>query len=216
MPSNPQQNNSDIEALKTQVQDLQRLLKDKIEKQPSVILNAPIEVESVLFKWRAPERMFQKKDKQWYWTAALVVLIISVILLLFGQAILVGAVFAILFVMYVNTTVPPSVIEHKITTYGIRTAQQLFKWEDITYFWFTYKSDKEILNLETKLVSPKRLIFFFTKNDKPHLIQILKERVQYKEAPMKEGWVSKNADGSYIPLSDIEASVLIDKQLAKS
>ena len=219
--SNTQEKN--VQDLKKQVDELQKQihLQSQLQVQSTKVLqnalnNQPEEKEELLYKWSAPERATQKRDRQWYWTAALVVLIITVVLLVFGEPILVGAVFSILFVLYVTSLVPPVVVEHKLTSLGIRTADQLFRWEELTDFWFSFRNSKEILNLDTKLNSPRRLIFFFTRRDKGKILEILKDKIQYKSAPEKQGWVSRNADGLYIPLTDIESAVDLDRQYEKA
>jgi hypothetical protein len=216
--SKPQENT--LEELKRQVAELQNQiqLQSTVQVQTGKILTNVLtaEKEDVLYKWNAPDRIFVKKDKQWYWTAALVVLIVAVILLILGEAILVGAVFSMLFVLYVAASVPPAIVDHSITSLGIRSAGQLYRWEQLDSFWFAYRLNKEMLNIDTKINSPKRLTFFFTKRDKSKILDLLKDRLQYKQPPEKQGWVAKNADGIYIPLTDIEASVAYDKQYEKA
>jgi hypothetical protein len=206
MPNNQTQNPEDIKLLQKQLHELQEKL-ERANKVTSALISGERE-ENLIYKWTAPTRLFLKRDKQWYWTMLLIFLIASVFLLYIKEWVLILVLLSILFVLYVSSLVPPEETEHQITTLGVRTFAELYTWEMLKDFWISYRSGREILNIDTSISSPTRLIMLYSTQDKANLINALKTKLRYMEPPKKQGWVSKNSEGLYIPLRDVEATLM--------
>src|SRR5581483_12422206 len=104
-----------------------------------------------LISWTAPARPFRKKDRSFYTTAAILVILISMIALLAGEMILIGALFAFLFLVYVLNFVPPEELEYKISTQGITIGDHFYHFHELDSFWFSQKEGFKLLNVLTQL-----------------------------------------------------------------
>jgi len=104
--------------------------------------------EELLVEWTAPVRPFKKRNRQYYVTIAALVLLVSLILFLAGQFLFIAVVLAFAFVNYVLSAVPPENIVNHITTYGIRTDNALYPWEEMKRFWYTEKYGSILLHVE--------------------------------------------------------------------
>lgn len=104
--------------------------------------------EETLFEWQAPERPFKRRTRQSYTTIGLICLLIALILFFAGQFLPVAVIAAAFFVYYVLSSTPPGEITNKLTTYGIRVADNLYYWEEMGRFWITKKYDKNLLHIE--------------------------------------------------------------------
>src|SRR5690349_15941104 len=72
-----------------------------------------------LLSWTAPDRPFRKKDRSYYTTIAILVVLLGLIAFLAEEMILIGALLALMFVAYVLAFVPPNDVEYKISTQGV-------------------------------------------------------------------------------------------------
>src|SRR5687768_13306145 len=75
------------------------------EHQASEIDDSPDPIRP-LISWRAPARPFRQKDRTYYTTIAIIVVLLILIALLIQEFILVGVLLAIAFVAYVLGFVP--------------------------------------------------------------------------------------------------------------
>lgn len=137
--------------------------------------------EEVIIKWNAPSRPFKKRNKQYHTTIITIALLLSLILFFAGQVITVAVVFAVAFLAYVTSTIPPHTVENKITTYGIRTDDLLFYWQELGRFWFDESLGDRILYVESGKF-PYRLTLLIGKIQEQELSEILSE-VLLKQKP---------------------------------
>jgi hypothetical protein len=107
-----------------------------------------LQPETVLLEWTAPVRPFKKRNRQYYTTIAILVGLVSLILFLAGQFLFIAVILAFAFVNYVLSTVPPQDVVNKITTYGIRSDQVIYYWNEMGRFWYAQKYGQNLLHIE--------------------------------------------------------------------
>jgi hypothetical protein len=71
------------------------------------------------------------------------------IVLFWGDAALLLAILAVLFIFYVLTVTPPPSITNKITHFGVDTAGGTMRWESLSHFYFIKRLRTEVLVLVT-------------------------------------------------------------------
>lgn len=213
-----------IRDLQKQIEDLKSRLDDKQkEDMPRQYRLASTlnEEAKTLFKWSAPTRVHIRRNRQWYWTVALVVLAIVVILAFFQEIALIAAVIAFMFVIYVISTVPPNDVEYRLTEHGLEIGDpkneedvSAYTWDQLDSFWFSFRQGREVLNIDTKLSFPARMSMLFGRTDRKRIVEILQEKLPYKPAPRrKQGLVERASEGIYIPYREVsgEAETLTTK-----
>lgn len=160
--------------------------------------NKPLETTVVLppskylLIWRAAERPFKKRNKEYFSTIAAIVFLLAVILFFLKEWLLIGVIVSLMFVSYTLATVSPEKITYKINTRGILIADKLYKWQQLVSFWFSKKWDSHILNFETTNIFPKRLQLILENNNEAEISKII-EKYLTKEKP-KEKAFDKIAD----------------------
>lgn len=102
-----------------------------------------------VYSWTSPERHWVKKDRAWYLTYSFFFVVLIAFLALLSEYIYILAVLAFAFLWFAQAATPPQMVEHTITSLGIRTQETFFKWSNIKHFWFSEKSNILYLNLET-------------------------------------------------------------------
>ena len=118
-------------------------------EQPGDFFPQKPDPEEIIFSWDAPNRPFKKRNKEFFTTVFLIVVLVSLILFFANQFLPIAVVLALGFLTYVLASVPPEQVENKITTYGIYSGQHMCSWFDMGRYWFTKKYKHVILNIET-------------------------------------------------------------------
>ena len=122
-----------------------------------------------LFEWESPERHWLPKEKSWYVTYSLFFVLLILVSVLIGEYILVVAIIAFAFLWFVQGSTPPSMVQHTITTLGVKTYDKLYKWKNIKHYWFSESKSGKLLNLEivddNKPDFVKRLSLVLNKGD---------------------------------------------------
>ncbi len=152
--------------------------------------------ESVILEWVAPVRPFKKRNRQYYTTIAILVLLVSLILFLAGQFLFIAVILAFAFVNYVLSAMPPENIINRLTTYGIRSDQALYYWEEMTRFWYSEKYQSTLLHIEVARF-PHHITLLLG-NLTPHQVTPLLSQILLQETPKPTAfdkaarWVQEN------------------------
>lgn len=162
---------------------------------------------NVQYSWESPERIWKPKSKTWYLTSAVVILsaILFAILSRYpSYPWLVLTLIAFMIMWFVQGTLPPEILQTKITNKGVFTFSTLYRWEDIAFFWIARKEDQYILHLDfhPKLRQPRVSVLI---NDKDainvfdHLINHTKyATIQEAQYNIFAKWLY----GEYQPISN--------------
>jgi hypothetical protein len=150
-------------------------------KQNEVVLKRETGEEKLLFSWEAPIRPFKKRSRDYYTTIAAIAFLVIVILVFLKEFLLIAVVVALAFVSYVLAAVPPENTQHKLTSRGVRTANKLYRWNDLQQYWFKDQFGQEMVVIQTLLAFPRHLLLMLGKADKQKIRKILNERLPYEE-----------------------------------
>ncbi len=115
--------------------------------------------EKIVFKnlvtWSSPERYWEKRDRSWYLAYSLFFVLIISALAILGEFIMILGVLAFMFLWFAQAYIPPKIVDHSITTIGVRAFDNLYKWKEISNFWFSDKNGVKILHLEQPIEGSK-------------------------------------------------------------
>jgi len=142
-------------------------------------VNKPMPEEIVL-EWEAPSRPFKQRSRQYFSTVAILVLLISLILFFAGQFLPIAVVISVGFLAYVLSVVPPVMVKHSFSTYGVRIEGNLYYWEELGRFWFTTKYDTALLHLEVSRF-PGRLTLLLGDLPEDAMRELLSEVLLYQK-----------------------------------
>ncbi len=151
------------------------------DKQPESTLKSedrPIEVMpvremKVLLSWKAPLRVFKRRDREFWTTIGSIVFLLAIILFFIKEWLLIAVIIALVFVYYVLSSVEPEEVEHEITTRGVRFAGRDFLWEELGQFWFSERWAQKILCLELRHKFPGRLELLLGETDEKKIKDLL-------------------------------------------
>ena len=135
----------------------------------------------VWLRWKSAVRPFKKRDREFYTTVGAIVILLAVILFFLKEWLLIAAMIALTFVAYVLATVEPEKVEHKITSRGVVTGEKRYEYKDLVRFWFSRQWQDEILNIETKLNFPGRLMMLLGEESKKKVRKLLEREIKYEK-----------------------------------
>lgn len=128
---------------------------------PGAPVTAPIPESHLvqnLLSWTAPSRPHRKKDRSFYTTVAILIILIAMIALLAGERMLVAVLFALMFLVYVLNFIEPQEIEYKLSTQGVTVDEHFYHWQELDSFWFEKKDGFTVLHILTQLKFPAMLM----------------------------------------------------------
>lgn len=149
----------------------------------------PLEKEKTLLTWKSLSRPHKKRGKEFYSTIAAFVFLLTIILAFFKEFLAIIAIWAMGFFAYAISVTEPEIIEHSITSRGIKTGKNKYRWGDLLGFWFEEKWGNKILMIETVRAFPGRLVFLLGEMKSEEIEKILVKKIAY-DKPEKT-WVDK-------------------------
>lgn len=150
------------------------------------------ETEETRLEWEAPVRPFRELKGDWLSTAAVVLVLVSLVALLLRDLWLLGAVFSLSFVAYILFTTPPQTVVHRISPRGLFFGEAFYSWEDLARCWFKDFDGDAALVVETKKGFPPQLIMLLGAVDRRRLQSLLEENLEFVETP-EQDWLEKGA-----------------------
>ena len=146
--------------VKNKVDDIDEKLKD-------------IKEEKVLFEWMAPERSFQRKDRDFWITAIAILVLVSVILFFVNEFPLILALIAVMFLYYALSTVPPGMVKNKLTNRGVYFGDLAYEWDVLRRFWFKKSLSNQTISFETHLRFPRQISLVIEEKDQEKIKDIV-------------------------------------------
>lgn len=157
---------------------------------PVPVVTQP-EPEKTLYSWTAPSRLYKKRTREFYSTIAALVILLSIILFFAREFLLIAVILAFGFVSYVLASVEPEDIEHTLTNKGIRTHNKLYRFQEISRYWWEEKWQQHLLHVEVPSQFPNKILLLQGSGDKKKVEDIIgKYVIQEKPDPT---WLDKSA-----------------------
>lgn len=138
-----------------------------------------------LISWKAMSRPYRKKNRSYYTTVALLIVLVSLFAFFWGQRLLIGALLALGFLVYVLNFVPPTELEYKISTQGITIGDHFYHWEELDSFWFSEKDGSKLLNVLTRFRFPGLLMLVMGETSQDELQRIVARYLPFHEIAPK-------------------------------
>jgi len=157
-----------------------------------------------VYKWEAPERVFEEKNKSWYVVVAAVATVVIVLSAFTANFLLIFVVIAAILLLYSLGSIPPSKITHEITNKGLNIFSSLIQWKRFISFWVTKRGDTNLINFEYHEKSDdqgRRVILLEGGGDIKKIVTYLVQYIDYyTENEVQTGFITKLLEGEHIPL----------------
>jgi hypothetical protein len=160
----------------------------------------PKNANKTLYSWKAPERPFKTRNREFWVTTIAMAAVVGLVLFLVEGFAPVLLIISLVFLFYVLSTVPPREIEYEITDAGIKIAEKLTIWDNMNRFWTTRRFDSELLVIEIFTI-PGRLELVLDSSKKEQIIKELSkflsfEKVSPSGLDKAANWLGKKMPGN--------------------
>lgn len=158
-----------------------------------------------LASWQAPARPFRKRDRSYYTTIAiLVILVVMIVFFWLKDFLLIGVILSFGFVAYVLAFVSPKEITYTISTQGITMGEDFYFWHFLDSFWFKEKDGLKVLHIQTWLRFPAQLMLVLKAEDEEKIKKIVARFLPFHEKPYKS-WMEKWSESlqKHFPLENV-------------
>ena len=135
--------------------------------------------------WKAPSRPFRKKDRSYYTTIAILVILLILIAVLLREMLLIGVLLALAFVAYVLGFVPPEDTKYRISSQGVTIGDHFYLWVDLDSFWFAEKEGQKVLHILTNLRFPGELMLVLGSTSEEDVKKVVAKYLPFHEIAPK-------------------------------
>ena len=139
--------------------------------------------EKTLFEWVAPERAFQRREKDFWITSVAILVLVAVIFIFIKEFFLIIALGSLMFMFYVLSTVPPSDAKYMITNRGIYFGETQYYWEVLEKFWFKKSLSTQMIHFGTFLKFPRTVSLVIKPGDMEKLRELVLKKIPLIENP---------------------------------
>lgn len=136
-----------------------------------------------LLSWEASARPFRPKDRSYYTTIAVLVILLILIALLAREFLLIGVLLSLTFVAYVLAFIPPNNVKYKISTQGITIGDHFYFWHELDSFWFKEKESHKVLFVQTRLRFPGQLMLVLGDQQEEEIKKAVARFLPFHEIP---------------------------------
>ena len=185
------ENLAKIDQIQNKIKVYEEARKEFAQDQESVL--------KTLFKWKAPERIFVKKDRKFFILIAALFVIGIVVSAILENLMFILVLVALLTLIYINHSVPPREVEHEITNQGVKTYNRIYLWKHIQNFWFTRREGHLLLNIDIKERIEDRLILLIGEKEAKAVTKELIKYVSYLDKP-EANFITKYTEGEFAPI----------------
>ncbi len=157
---------------------------EKVPEKAAATEKRPI--NETLLVWRAPSRVFKKRDKEFFSTISAVAILFSIVFLFMKEFLLIVVAWAAVFFVYALSKTPPEEVEHKITAEGITSMNHSYLWEEMDKFWFEGEGAERMLKItsgKAGLFGELAMLLGNTSEEK--IKTVLSDYLPFVEAPHK-------------------------------
>ncbi len=164
---------------------------DPTQEYFSPKLNEAGEVRTLL-EWEAPSRPYRKKDRSYYTTSAILVILLVLIAFLAREFLLIGVLLSLTFVAYVLAFVPPNKVKYRISTQGVIIGENFYFWHYLDSFWFKEKEGMKVMFIQTGLGFPAQLMLVLEDINQEEVKKVVARFLPFHEIPyrtMFDKWV---------------------------
>lgn len=127
------------------------------------------------------------------------VLMLSLLLVLLQQYYFMVAVWSLTFLLYALGTFPPPLVSNMITNKGVEASGDVYAWDVMKDFYFSSRDGQILLNIETTLRNPGKIILLVDENQQREVYAFLSPKLMYRDM-RKQARLSIYLDGVWIDM----------------
>lgn len=155
--------------------------------------------EKVLLEWEAYERPHKAWSKEFYSSVIVIAFLVSVIFYFIEGVMPVVVVWALVFMVWAMGRTEPRKIKTAVTSWGLRTTDKVYRFEEMNAFWFETKWGSRLLRINL-IGAPWHIVTVIDPDKEEEIKGLILRKVIYQEPTVT--WSDKAVKwlGNKIPL----------------
>jgi hypothetical protein len=158
-----------------------------------------------LLSWEAPSRIFFERSRAWYVIVSFLFMLGIAFATLTKEPLLIVALIALMFLIYLSSTIKPHLIKHEITNKGIKSNKEIWQWSEIKGFWMSKRGKYDVLIVDLrKDITPNRIMLILGTADPEQVVKLLLRHscLYLNKKQIGEDFINVFTLGSYRPVTD--------------
>ncbi len=131
-------------------------------------------------EWEAYERPHKVWSKEFYSSVIVIAFLVTIILYFIEGLMPVVVVWALVFMMWAMGRTEPRKIKTSLTSWGLRTTEKVYRFEEMTAFWFETKWGSRLLRINLA-GAPWHIVTVIDPSKEPEIKETILKRVIYQE-----------------------------------
>ncbi|NCP47350.1 hypothetical protein AUJ42_02015 [Candidatus Collierbacteria bacterium CG1_02_44_10] len=144
--------------------------------------------EKILLEFEAYDRPHKVWSKEFYSSVIVIAFLVSIIFYFIEGVMLVVVIWALVFMLWAMAKSKPSMITSTLTSWGLKSFDKTYRYEEMTSFWFETKWSTRLLRINLVAV-PWHLVVVIDPKIEEELKNLMLERVIFQEPPVT--WVDR-------------------------
>ena len=136
--------------------------------------------ESILFDWDSYERPRKKWSKEFYSSVIVMAFLASVIFYFIEGIMPVLVIWSMVFMLWAMSKTEPRMEKYAISTWGLRTKERLYRFEEMNNFWFESKWGGRLMRLNFNRM-PWHLVIVINPETEDKIRKLMLQNVNYQE-----------------------------------
>lgn len=139
--------------------------------------------EKNLIEWDAFERPQKKWGKDFYSTVIVMAILASIIFYFIDGIMPVLVIWSLVFMLWAMSHTEPRKEHYGLTSWGLRTAEGIYRYEDMSAFWLETKWGGRLLRINLRH-APWHIVIVIDSEKENSIRKNLLDNVPYQEPPI--------------------------------
>ena len=144
--------------------------------------------EKVIVEFDAYDRPHKVWSKEFYSSVIVIAFLVSIIFYFIEGMMPVIVIWALVFMLWAMAKTEPKMTKTTLTSWGLRSVEKLYRYEEMTSFWFETKWGTRLMRINLASV-PWHLVVVIDPKKEEELKNVMLERIIYQEPEVT--WVDR-------------------------
>lgn len=136
--------------------------------------------EISLFEWEAYERPQKKWSKEFYSSVIVMAFLASIIFYFIEGIMPVLVIWAMVFMLWAMSRTEPRIEKYSLTTWGLKTKERLYRYEEMNNFWFESKWGGRLLRINL-IGAPWHIVIVINHENEDKIKKIMVQEIVFQE-----------------------------------
>jgi MFS superfamily sulfate permease-like transporter len=136
--------------------------------------------ETILFDWESYERPVKKWSREFYSSVIVMAFLASIIFYFIEGIMPVLVIWAMVFMLWAMSRTEPRMEKYAITTWGLKTKEKTYRFEEMNNFWFETKWGGRLMRINLIRV-PWHIVIVINPDNEDQIKKLMLQKIIFQE-----------------------------------